>query len=119
MGQLERGQYRFMTLEQFRLGHEEGVAVVAYLVEQGAVQLAAVPTAVRSALQPFIDLSRRRVHQEHRAEWRNDRLPVAEGERFGSGPLIRGEDLHRVPADLDENAAVNRELGTKVLDLRP
>jgi len=88
-----------MTLEEFRLRDKEGVAALAYLAEQGAVEITAVPVVVRGPLQPLVDFARRRVHQENRAEGRNDRLPVAERERFSGRPLICGEHLHRVPAE--------------------
>jgi len=42
---------------------------------------------------------------------------VAEGKRFSDGSPIRGEHLHRVPSDLDEDTAVDPEFGTEVLDL--
>lgn len=117
VGLLERGQRRLLTLEQPRLGGEEGVTALSYFVEPGTVDIAVVATVVRGTPQPFLDLRRRRIDQEDRSQRRNDRLPVAEGKRVGDGPAVRGEHLYRVAADLDQDAAVDGEFGAEVLDL--
>ncbi len=108
-----------MTLQQLRLGSQQRVATIPHCVEQAAGENATVSAVVGRPLQPGLDLRGCRVRHEQGAEWRDDGLTMSERDGFGRLPAIGGDHLDRVAADLDEDAAVDREGDAEFFHLGP